>query len=376
MKNQTKTIAVLTYGFYKPLGTFSKGYIEDLPYKKIVLFGGLTPFLVLGTPRWKQKLIRYYITILAFKNPEKIEKLKAKRLERLLKKYKVDCCLAEFLNTGATVKPIVEKCKIPLISNVLGYEINDERFYEKFKEPYISLSKYQSYTVPVAKEMIHKLIGLGFKEDTIIYSPIGPSNDFLELTPNYNSNQFIFIGRMTETKSPLNLIKAFKMVVDLYDEAKMVMAGDGELMSEVKELITELKLENNIDLAGWITKEQQKNYYTESFCYVQHSVTSSTGDKEGTPVSILEASGAGLPIISTNHAGIPDVIFDQQTGFLVEENDVQTMGDYMITLYKDRKLAKQLGEKGKQIVNDQFSLKSHLEIVESLINKAIKNYPS
>ena len=52
------------------------------------------------------------------------------------------------------------------------------------------------------------------------------------------------------------------------------------------------------------------------------------------------------------------------------------MGDYMITLYKDRKLAKQLGEKGKQIVNDQFSLKSHLEIVESLINKAIKNYPS
>ena len=147
-------------------------------------------------------------------------------------------------------------------------------------------------------------------------------------------------------------------------------------MSEVKELITELKLENNIDLAGWITKEQQKNYYTESFCYVQHSVTSSTGDKEGTPVSILEASGAGLPIISTNHAGIPDVIFNQQTGFLVEENDVQTMGDYMITLYKDRKLAKQLGEKGKQIVNDQFSLKSHLEIVESLINKAIKNYPS
>ncbi|MDM1040621.1 MULTISPECIES: glycosyltransferase family 4 protein [Empedobacter] len=376
MKNQTKTIAILTYGTHKPLGTFSKGYIEDLPYNKLTLFGGLIPFLKLGTPLWKQKIIRYIITLLALNNPEKIESLKAKRLEKLLLKYNVDCCLAEFLNTGASVKAIAEKCNIPLISNVLGYEINDSRYYEKFKQKYIELSDYQSFTIPVARDMVPKLIELGFKKDTIIYSPIGPSEDFLKLNPNYNSSQFIFIGRMTETKSPINLIKAFEMVVKVFPQAKLVMAGDGELMTKVKDLIIELNLQKNVILPGWITKEQQKKYYEESFCYVQHSVMSSTGDKEGTPVSILEASAAGLPIISTLHAGIPDVILNRESGLLVEEHDIATMSKFMLELYGNRELSKKLGIKGKEIVSQNFSLKKHLEIVESLINKTTNNHPS
>lgn len=269
MANQTKILAILTYGKDKPLGTFSKGYIEDLPFKKLVLFGGLIPFLELGTPLWKQKLIRYTIALLAFNNSKRIEVLKEKRLTYLLKKHKVNCGLAEFLNTGASVMPILRKSNIPLISNVLGYEINDARFYARFKDKYIALSQYQSFTVPVAKDMISKLIDLGFKEETIVYSPIGPRDEFLKLEPNYMSNQFIFIGRMTETKSPLNLIRAFKVVVDQCSGAKLVMAGDGELMNDVKKLIVELKLENNIELPGWISREQQMNYYKESFCYVQ-----------------------------------------------------------------------------------------------------------
>lgn len=371
MKTQHKVLAILTYGFYKPLGSFSKGYIEDLPYKKIVLFGGLIPFLILGTPRWKQKLIRYYIAILAFNNSKKIEKLKAKRLERILKKNKVDCCLAEFLNTGASVKPIVERCNIPLISNVLGYEINDERFYHKFKNEYLSLSKYQSYTIPVAKDMIPKLIELGFKKETIIWSPIGPSQEFIDITPNYNSLKFVFIGRFTETKSPINLIKAFSKVTLKYPNALMIMAGDGELINEVKTTIAGLKLKDNIELTGWINRAQQLDFYKKAFCYVQHSVTSSTGDKEGTPVSILEASAAGLPVISTIHAGIPDVIINNETGLLVEENDINNMAENMLKLFEDRRLAQKLGEQGKELVSKQFSLKSHLHIVEELINHAI-----
>ncbi|WP_413531709.1 glycosyltransferase [Empedobacter brevis] len=376
MKNDQKRIAILTYGKDKPLGNFSKGYIEDLPYKKIVLFGGIVPFLVLGTPKWKQKLIRYTITLYAFNNQRKIDKLIEKRLDYLLRKYKIDCGLAEFLNTGASVFEIFKKNNIPLVSNVLGYEINDDRFFKKFKNKYEKLSSYQSFTVPVAKDMIPKLINLGFKEDSIVYSPIGPSNVFLDIIPNYKSNQFVFIGRMTETKSPLNLIRAFKIVVDQFKDAKLIMAGDGELMKEVKELIEKLDLYDNVKLPGWITKEQQLYYYKESFCYVQHSVVSSTGDKEGTPVSILEASGAGLPVVSTYHAGIPDVIFNNESGFLVQENDIVGMGNYMLKLYKDRNLARKFGETGKTIVTNEFSLKKHLFIVESLINKAINNQPS
>lgn len=372
MKTPTKTLAILTYGFHKPLGSFSKGYIEDLPYKKIVLFGGLVPFLLMGTPKWKQKLIRYIIAIKALNNPIKIEKLKEKRLIRILKKNKVDCALAEFLNTGAFVKPACEKLRIPLISNVLGYEINDSTVVSKFRDKYLALGAYQAFTIPVARDMIPELLDLGFKKETIFYSPIGPTNSFFKIEPDYNSNQFIFIGRMAETKSPLNLIYAFKKVVEKFPEAKMVMAGDGKLMDDVKALIKKLNLSDNISLPGWITREQQLDFYTTSFCYVQHSVTTKSGEREGTPVSILEASAAGLPVISTIHAGIPDIIIQNKTGLLVNENDIERMANEMLVLYRNRLLAKQLGQEGKKNVQTNYSLDAHLALVEKLINCAIK----
>lgn len=378
MKNinkNTATIAILTYGKNRPQGNFSKGYIEDLAFNKIVLYGGLIPFLTLGTPIWKQKLIRYLIALISLNNKEKIEKLQEKRLKYLLKKYNVNCGLAEFLNTGASVAPVFKKLNIPIISNVLGYEINDSRFYKLFYKKYKDLAKYQSFTLPVAKDMIPKLIELGFNDSSIIYSPIGPSDDFFELKPNYKSEYFVFIGRFTETKNPFNLIKAFSKVVEKYSEAKLIMAGDGELKLEVIELIKSLNLFDNIILPGWISKDEQKRFYEQSFCYVQHSMVSSTGDREGTPVSILEASAAGLPIISTLHAGIPDVIIQNKTGFLVKENDVDMMANFMLQLYENRELAKKMGQFGKEIVNENFSLQIHLNIVENVINSAISINP-
>lgn len=367
-------LAILTYGKDKPLGKFSKGYINDLPFERVVFFGGIIPFFTLGTPKWKQKLIRYIITILALNQPEKIENLKKKRLSYLLKKHKITVGLAEFLNTGASVMPIFKENNIPLVSNVLGYEINDERFLKRFEKKYRALAKYQSYTIPVAKDMIPILENLGFKKDSIKYSPIGPAKHFFDIKPNYQSNSFVFIGRMTETKSPLNLIKAFKIVHDHFPQSHLIMAGDGELMQEVKFLITELSLNNAITLEGWIDEKRQVELYQSSFCYVQHSMMSSTGDKEGTPVSILEASASGMPVVSTYHAGIPDVILHQKTGFLIEERDVVGMAEMMMKLYSDRELAQDFGCAGRKFILDNFSLHAHLNIVSELILKT-QNQP-
>ena len=362
-------VAILTYGKEKPLGKFSKGYINDLPFERVVFFGGIVPFFVLGTPKWKQKLIRYSIAILALNNPNKIEDLKQRRLSYLLRKHKVTCGLAEFLNTGASVMPVFKANNIPLISNVLGYEINDQRFLKRFDKKYKALAKYQSYTVPVAKDMIPKLTSLGFVKDKIKYSPIGPASHFFEIEPNYESNNFVFIGRMTETKSPINLIKAFKIVNLQYPESRLKMAGDGELMNDVKDLIVKLNLQNAVTLEGWIDEKKQLELYQSSFCYVQHSKISSTGDKEGTPVSILEASASGLPIVSTFHAGIPDVILNQKTGLLIEENDIEGMAEMMLKLYVNRELAQEYGKSGRKFILENFSLKAHLKIISELILK-------
>jgi glycosyltransferase involved in cell wall biosynthesis len=90
---------------------------------------------------------------------------------------------------------------------------------------------------------------------------------------------------------------------------------------------------------------------------------------EGTPVAVLEASAAGLPVISTRHAGIPDAVIHGETGFLCAEHDVQQMAEYMMEVIENKALAKNVGQKGRALVRQEFTLEKHLKI----LSEAIKN---
>lgn len=256
-----------------------------------------------------------------------------------------------------------------MISNILGYEINVKEIVERFKTKYEDLAKYKSYAIPVARDMIPKLKLLGFNEENITFSPIGPTDDVFEISPNFESLQFLAIGRFTETKAPHNTILAFNEVLKKFPDAKLVMAGSGEMMDFCVNLVEELGIKDKVNFIGWISKEQMKKLFLESSVFVQHSVTAKNGDKEGTPVVILEASAAGLPIVSTFHAGIPDTVIHEETGFLVEENDWKSMARYMQELLLDKELYQNMSIKGKEFVRSHFSMKAHLEVIQNIIDK-------
>ena len=65
-------------------------------------------------------------------------------------------------------------------------------------------------------------------------------------------------------------------------------------------------------------------------CFVQHSIETTYGDREGIPVAIIEACSSRLPVISTKHTGIREVINHGENRFLVDENDIESMAEYMI----------------------------------------------
>lgn len=367
-----KKIAILVNGFHKPMGVFSKGYIEELKYDKVIIFGGLIPIFKLGTPKWKQFFVRYWLTILALKDDKKITKLKINRLAKILKEEKVDLALCEFLNTGASSLPACKKANVPMISNVLGYEINDNNVLKRFSTKYEELAKYQSYTVCVAKYMIEKLSEFGFPKNKTLYSPIGAANEFYELKPKLINQQFLAIGRFTETKAPQNTILAFHAVSKQHKTATLVMAGAGELLEDCKHLVMELNISDKVNFVGWINRSQQKKLLENSIAFVQHSVTAKNGDREGTPVAIIEASAAGLPVVSTIHAGIPDVITHGETGYLVDEHDWKNMAKYMSQIIEDRQTLMKMSVKTKEVSKANHSLTAHLSLISNLIDNTIK----
>ena len=138
-----------------------------------------------------------------------------------------------------------------------------------------------------------------------------------------------------------------------------------------KNLVKYLKIEDKVDFVGVLTRDQYLNNLKDCLAYVQHSIRDDSGNMEGTPVSILEASAAGVPVISTIHAGIPDVIRNGVTGLLVEEHDVKSMASCMLLLLKDKQLARTMGEKGKKLIQEQYSMEKHIKCFDDLFSEIL-----
>jgi len=254
----------------------------------------------------------------------------------------------------------------------LGYDISNYEVLELYKTKYQKLFKYASKFVIVSKHMKQKLIELGCPEEKIVWSPYPPNDFNFKINCKLTSNDFFMMGRFVDKKAPYYSILAFKKVLEKHPNSILNIAGNGELLEMCINLCKYLKIGESVNLLGLVKPNETIKLIENSLCFIQHSITALTGDMEGTPVAILEASASGLPVVSTKHAGIVDVVIDNETGFLVEEHDVDSMSEKMIFLIENKAKAKEMGAAAKKFVYDNFRLEKHIEIVNNLILEVLK----
>jgi colanic acid/amylovoran biosynthesis glycosyltransferase len=295
-------------------------------------------------------------------------------LIKSFRKNNIDVVLAEY---GVTAQKILKICKqlnLPYIVHFHGYDASISEIL-KNNNNYKDVFETASYVVVVSKKMYRDLLNLGCPEQKLVYNVYGPKEEFFKVEPTYSKQQFISIGRFVDKKAPYYLILSFLRVIEKFPNAKMIMAGNGHLLNTCKNLVKFHRLENNIKFLGVISPEEYMEYLVESLAFIQHSVTAENGDTEGTPVALMEASAAGLPVISTYHAGIPDVIKNGESGLLVEEHDVEGMAENMIKFLENREIAKVMGAKGKKNIKENFNLDRHIKLLDDLIvNSVTSNF--
>lgn len=286
------------------------------------------------------------------------------------KKNKIKLIFAEFGPTGMKMLNICKTLDLPLIVHFHGYDASRKNIIERNKD-YKELFEFASYIIAVSRKMEQDLLVLGCPREKLIYNVYGPREEFLLVKPRFIKPQFIAIGRFVNKKAPYYLILSFRKVLKKYPEAKLVIAGDGPLWNLCKNLIRYFGLRDKVLLPGVITRNEYITYLQESLAMVQHSIIAEDGDSEGTPLAILEASAAGLPIIATKHAGIPDIIIDGKTGFLVAEHDVKGMAVKMQKLLENSDLARQLGGNGKRNIAKNYNLDRHISVLNDLVKKSV-----
>jgi colanic acid/amylovoran biosynthesis glycosyltransferase len=269
-------------------------------------------------------------------------------LANYLKKNKIDVVLAQYGPMGATIIDALEKF-LPLY----------KKMFPKVKG-----------IIAVSRDMRNKLIDFGANPETTIFnSCFVDTNKFTLGTPEKNENIFISVGRFTPKKSPQSTIKAFKKVTQVMPDARMIMIGEGELLGESKVLAKELGIDDLIDFRGARLPEEIAKTLKTARVFLQHSMFAPNGDSEGTPVSVLEASATGLPIVSTRHAGIKDAVIHGETGFLVEEGDWETMADYMLQLAQDPQLAGKMGRAARKHIEENYEMSKRVQTLREILEK-------
>ncbi|MCU0468846.1 MAG: glycosyltransferase [Arcicella sp.] len=284
--------------------------------------------------------------------------------------HKIDTVLAQYGPMGATLVGACKKANVSLIVHFHGFDANEEKTLDKFLPLYKIMFSDVKAIIAVSRDMRDKLIYFGANPDTVYFNSCFVNTQKFSLgNPENNEKIFVTVGRFTPKKSPQSTIKAFKKVTESISDVRMIMIGDGELLGESKQLAKDLGLLDSIDFQGAKNPEDVQRILKIARVFVQHSMFAPNGDSEGTPVSILEASATGLPIVSTRHAGIKDAVVHGETGFLVEEGDWETMADYMLQLVQNPDLCKKMGQAARKHIEENYEMSKRVQTLKEILEK-------
>lgn len=350
---------------------YSETFIQahrQLPFDIRFYYGGWVPYWLEGksmmTLPWKLRIE---------KKLQKRFSPAEKKLMYSLKNEQVRVVLAEYGPAAAECLPVVQFLKLPLIVHFHGHDASVNNLVNGYKERYQRVFEYASAVVAVSQKMKNDLLEMGCPAAKLILNPYGPNPEFFTLNPQYSNQQFLAIGRFVEKKAPHLTLLAFHKALQQFPDAHLKMIGDGPLWQVCKDLVIHLGMENRVELLGVQPPAKIQMEMEQSLAFVQHSVTAKDGDSEGTPVAVLEAQAAGLPVVATEHAGIPDVVVHNQTGLLSKERDVETMANNMLSILQEDGLAQRLGTIGRKRIQEHFTMERHLQTLTDCINKAVNS---
>jgi glycosyltransferase involved in cell wall biosynthesis len=177
----------------------------------------------------------------------------------------------------------------------------------------------------------------------------------------------IAVGRLIPKKGFGDLIHACAMLVERGKSFRCEIFGEGPLKNELHTQIVELRLQNNVVLTGAKPQTELRRQLASANVFVLPSIIDPDGGMDNLPTVIMEAMATGLPVVSTNIGGIPEMVIENETGFLVQPGDTSAMANAIETVINDPSLAQRLGQFGYERARALFSIEKNVRELCALI---------
>jgi len=178
----------------------------------------------------------------------------------------------------------------------------------------------------------------------------------------------VAVGRLIAKKGFADLIRACGLLAEGGKPFQCEIVGEGPLENELRAQIEQLDLQNRVALSGAKPQREVRRRLAAASVFVLPSVVDSAGGIDNLPTVIMEAMATALPVISTDIGGIPEMVVENETGFLVRPGDTGALARAVEKMIDDRQLAQRLGRGGYERAQHLFSIEKNVRDLSALIN--------
>ena len=246
-----------------------------------------------------------------------------------------------------------------LVTTFYGYDISgyvDQHGLQIYKPLFSTGDLF----IPIVEKWQNRLLDLGCTENKILVHRIGVDCDKFAFFPRKrhlnDSVTVVTIARLVEKKGIEYGIKAIAKVLKNHKNLQYIIIGDGPLMKAMGNLTRSLWIEDSVTFLGQKRQQEIIEILHKSNILIAPSVTGGDGDQEGTPVSIMEAMSTGIPVVSTQHSGINELVEDGVTGFLVPERHIDSLATRISYLISHPDICSQMGLAARAHIEKHFNI--------------------
>ena len=171
-----------------------------------------------------------------------------------------------------------------------------------------------------------------------------------------------YIGRLEEGKGVMNFVEALPLISKKQSNLKFFLGGHGPLRGRIEEELRNNNLSQKAEIAGWIAHDKVADYLSELKLFVLPSYS------EGLPTTVLEAMACGTPVLATPVGGVPDVIKDGETGFIMEDNSPQCIVENVIRALEHPNLDKVV-KNARMLIEENYTYDAAVERYKKILEK-------
>ena len=303
-----------------------------------------------------------------------LNKVIIKSLNDLQNPEKIDIIHSHFGNWATYSLGLKNILNVPLVVTFYGHDVT--MLPKIDSNIYANLISANPTCLAISSDMKKDLLQLGFSDVRVWH--LGVDLDFFKPKENNKKSfkSFLIISRFEEKKGIEYAIEAFSIVAEKFPDATMNIVGWGSLEKKYKSMVSSMNLKSKINFMNNMDYENPREkvleLLQEADVFVHPSVIAKNGDKEGTPVILMEAQACKLPCISTFHAGIPEVVLDKKTGWLVPEKNTNALAKKMFSALSDTKNLTYFGNEARKHINKNFNIKLQIPKLREIYRGLVK----